>query len=187
MGKTWCACVMRWGRVDRPRPRLLGYALETWYIVHRGHRFRLTGSAWVGICVLGRAFNHPTQGWVEPGRYRWSRPKVKKKPQKADAPAVRHLAAMESSRFQDLLPIIEHLAVRQYDDGDPREPGWLTIQTYGAAWQVTVKDPDTALSFRVVAETLDKALESVALLLACDEAPWAPDAFLKRGKGKEKK
>lgn len=99
----------------------------------------------------------------------------------------KHLVAMETELFKDLLPLVEHCGVRQYDDGEAREVGWFTIKTQGAAWVVQVKDPDSACSFSVVASTLDKALETAALLLACDEAPWEPDAFLAGAKARKKK
>jgi len=101
---------------------------------------------------------------------------------------VKHLAPVETNRFTDLLPLVEHCCFRQYDDGDPREPGWITIKTQGAAWCVQVKDPDACVSFTAVAETLDKALDTAALLLACDDAPWEEDRWLKQqraGKGKK--
>jgi len=49
-----------------------------------------------------------------------------------------------------------------------------------------VKDPDTEMSFRLVDASLDKVLENATLLLACDEAPWSNDPYLKR-KGPQKK
>jgi len=115
----------------------------------------------------------------------WRYPSMKKKQSKS-AEGVKHLAAMESNRFSDLMSLVEHCSLRQYDDGDPREPGWLTIKTQGAAWVVQVKDPDAAVSFSAVAETLDKALETAALLLSCDDAPWEMDRFLQQNKTKKK-
>jgi len=38
-----------------------------------------------------------------------------------------------------------------------------------------------------VADTLDKALDTAALLLACDEAPWEQDVWLKNSQQKKKK
>lgn len=99
----------------------------------------------------------------------------------------KHLAAMETELFSRLMPLVEHCATRQYDDGEPREPGWFTVKTQGAAWCVQVKDPDGSCAFTAVAETLDKAFETAALLLACDEAPWEPDAFLAAAKARKKK
>lgn len=96
----------------------------------------------------------------------------------------KHLAAMESDIFNQLLALIEHCALRQYDDGSPREPGYVTLRTTGAAWMLSVKDPDTATSFTSVAATVDKCLETANLLLACDEAPWEPDLWLLKSKKK---
>jgi hypothetical protein len=112
---------------------------------------------------------------------------MKKRSVKVGTEGVKHLAAMESTILSGLLPLVEHCAVRQYEDGDAREPGWITIKTQGAAWCVQVKDPDGACSFTAVAETLDKALETAALLLSCDEAPWEPDRFLSDQKARKKK
>lgn len=89
-----------------------------------------------------------------------------------------HLAALESNYFAQLLPLVEHCALRQYDDKSSREPGWLIIRTVGAAWSLVVKDPDTCTCFTSLGTTLDKALESAALLLGCEDAPWEPDTYL---------
>jgi len=112
---------------------------------------------------------------------------MKKRQSAALTSGVKHLAPVESNLFSGLLPLIEHCAVRQYDDNDPREPGWFTVKTQGAAWIVQVKDPDGCVSFSAVGETLDKALETAALLLSCDEAPWEPDSFLASAKARKKK
>lgn len=89
-----------------------------------------------------------------------------------------HLAAMETTRFADVMSLVEHCALLKYEDGSPRQPGWITIKTNGSAWTIQVKDPDTACSFAAVADTLDKAVETAALLLSCDDAPWERDRFL---------
>lgn len=117
----------------------------------------------------------------------WGVPKMKKKVSKAALEGVKHLASVESDVFSQLMPLVEHCAVRQYDDGDSREPGWITIKTQGAAWCVQVKDPDACVSFTAIGDTLDKALSTAALLLSCDEAPWEPDTFLSAAKARRKK
>jgi len=114
-------------------------------------------------------------------------PSMKKKVSKAVMGDARHRAPVETELLKDCLPLIEHCAVVKYDDNDPREPGWITIKTQGAAWIVQVKDPDSCTSFSIVGETLDKALQSAALLLACDEAPWEPDSWLASSAAKKKK
>jgi len=154
--------------------------------VGMGHTvFHLTSEWWNGIYLtaITRRGQHNATGrdW----RVDVPRPIMKKKAAAAAGDnGARHIAALESNILKDLLPLIEHCALVRYDDGDQRVPGWLTIKTLGAAWCVQVKDPDSANSFQFVSDTLDKALEGAALLLACDDAPWQPDAFLKKQKGK---
>lgn len=114
-------------------------------------------------------------------------PSMKRRGPKTGAGGEKHLAALESRIFSDMLPLVEHMALRQYDDGESREPGWITMKSQGAAWCVQVKDPDSACSFTAVAETLDKALETAALLLSCDDAPWEPDTFLAAARARKKK
>lgn len=109
---------------------------------------------------------------------------MKKRAAKTEGADVRHVAALETNILRDLLPLVEHCAVKKYDDGDPREPGWIQVRTQGAAWSVTVKDPDTCTSFQAVADTLDKALETAALLLSCDDAPWERDIWLEQSKAR---
>lgn len=112
---------------------------------------------------------------------------MKKRQARSAAEGVKHLAPVESNYLANLLPLVEHCSIRQYDDGEPREPGWFTVKTQGAAWCVQVKDPDGCVSFTAIGETLDKALETAALLLSCDEAPWEPDTFLAAAKARRKK
>lgn len=115
------------------------------------------------------------------------KPVMKKRGVKPLGEATKHLAPMESDVFSKLLPLVEHCAVRQYDDGETREPGWFTVKTQGAAWSVQIKDPDSCCSFTAVGKTLDEALETAALLLGCEEAPWEPDTFLQASAARKKK
>jgi len=112
---------------------------------------------------------------------------MKKKNVAKSVDGVKHLAPVETEIFKGLFPLVEHCCLRQYEDGDPREPGYLTIRTQGAAWSVQVKDADACVSFSAVAETLDKALETAALLLSCDEAPWELDKWLADAAKRRKK
>jgi len=90
-----------------------------------------------------------------------------------------HIAAMETAVFEKLHELVKHCCVTRYEDGTPRKPGWFTIKTYGSAWVVQVKDPDSALSLAVTQQSLDDALALVDVLLGSEEAPWEPDPFLK--------
>lgn len=157
---------------------------------------------WIGgkKFVLDAAVGH---GYVlvavfEPGkglREVWSigqfkkarRHHVKKKTASSPAPGRKHLAPMETEVFHNLMPIVEHLAVTQYDDGDARKVGRLTLTTHGSNWQADVKDPDTLQEMRVTAPTLDELLALLARLLSSEEAPWAPDSWAINQEKKKKK
>lgn len=113
----------------------------------------------------------------------------KKSPGLSTAGAERpvHLAAMESEIFAKCHELVKHCSITRYDDGDARKPGWITIKTMGSAWVVTVKDPDAALSMSATGQSLDDALQLADLLLGSDEAPWEPDQWLRKEKGKVNK
>lgn len=111
---------------------------------------------------------------------------MKKKLVGSGGPAPRHLAAMESALFTQHMALLEHMALTAYEDGDARQPGFITLRTLGSAWVFDVKDPDTGLSFRILDQQFDKGLDLVQLLLACDEAPWTKDPFLNLN-GRKKK
>lgn len=103
---------------------------------------------------------------------------MKRRQAKGNSEGGQHLAAMETELFRELAALVEHCAVRKYEDGEPRQSGWITLKTSGAAWVLQVKDPDSCCSFTAIADTLDKAFSTANLLLACEEAPWEPDTFL---------
>lgn len=110
-----------------------------------------------------------------------------KKVKREDRAAVMNLAALETEVFSEFIPLIEHCCCLQYEDGSPRQPGWITVSTSGAAWRLVVKDPDSCSSFTVVGKTVDEVLGSAALLLGCEEAPWEHDSYLARTSGKKGK
>jgi len=149
--------------------------------------FTLTSKPWHGIAVVGcLKMGKGSIPEDKPQRV-WEFPTMKKKQAAGDDAAVRHIVAMESNYLAQLLPLVEHMAVTRYDDGDARMAGWVTIKTQGAAWVVQIKDPDSGNSFQVVDASLDKALEGASLMLACDAAPWSADPFLAQMKARKKK
>lgn len=140
-----------------------------------------------GICVMHRATRAAHFELLDTPCWEWEYPAMAIRKRQVQTTDVQHLAAVESVIFSDMMSLIEHCCLRKYEDGTDRECGWFTIKVTGAAWVVQVKDPDSATSFSAVADTLDKALGTAALLLACDEAPWEPDQFLARMKAEKKK
>jgi len=98
-----------------------------------------------------------------------------------------NLAAVESNVFAKLMGLVAHCADIKYDDGQPRQPGWITLKTFGSTWQIEAKDPDTCQYMRVTQPTLDDAITLLALLLDSEDAPWEHDVWAAQQKDKKKK
>lgn len=112
---------------------------------------------------------------------------MKKKAPVLGVVGVKHLAPMETEIFGNLMPLIEHMAIVQYDDGDARKAGRITLCTHGSIWQADVKDPDTLQQMRVSAPTFDELLLLLVRLLSSEEAPWEPDTWAQQQQKKSKK
>jgi len=187
MAKTWVVICHRW-RLHGVRPcRFLPRGVLSFYIARKTFVYTLTSKPFKGICLTAALRNGNASLPSEKPTWTWEFPDMKKKSVASAESGGRHLAALESNILAQLLPLVEHMGVTRYDDGDARLTGWVTIKTQGAAWVVQVKDPDSGNSFTVVDASLDKALETASLMLACDEAPWSPDPFLKAQGAKKKK
>lgn len=185
-GLIYAKCPLHWSGT-RPRKWLPPFRKIEWKVRYKRSTILLTWVPFRGIAA--RALWLPGDDWLAfpPEGQRWERPEMKKKVAGTGPGGEKHLVDMQTTLLKGHLPILEHCAFRQYDDGDPREPGWVTIATNGSAWVVTVKDPDSGNSFKVVGATIDQALDTAALHLACEEAPWEPDRFLLDALKKKKK
>lgn len=112
---------------------------------------------------------------------------MKRRTAPSNASGQKHLASVETNILTQCHAIVRHCAVTQYDDGEPRKPGWITVKTFGSAWQIEAKDPDSCLALRVVENSLDEALALLTLLLESDEAPWEVDTWLQQQAAKGRK
>lgn len=99
-------------------------------------------------------------------------------------PAEGHGVTAQAScvtRIWDQLPhLVEHLAVRVYEDGGARQPGRLIVDVVGSMWRAIAKDNDSGMQLVVYMPSLDDCLLSLELLLGADEAPWEPDPYAKQ-------
>lgn len=152
-------------------------------------RVRIEVAARRGFGYTAWAFDSPRRGTVSVwGVDTYQEMIGMKKKKKPDAAATaRHLAPMESNILHAMMPLVEHCAATQYEDGDPRKPGWFTVRTFGSTWQIEVKDPDTMQMMRITQPTLDDALMMASLLLAAEDAPWEPDTWAMTQAKKSKK
>lgn len=158
--------------------------LHCWYGKKRIDWMGKTGYGIVPVAVTrldGSSVVLWSVGEMKKGR------RMKKKKEPGTNIALRHLAAMETEYLKDLMPIVEHLAVTQYEDGDARKTGSITIETYGSVWQIRVKDHDSLQEMKVQAKTLDEALLNLAIYMSSEDAPWMPDEWARREAEKKKK
>lgn len=182
---------MCWPRPrGRPRKRVcrfLGGADAHLVFVRSNKCIVLGYLRWVGISPWGwLPKDHPYCTNLVT-RYYESEADVKRRLTTADSPeSPSHFADVESVVFARLHPIVAHLAVSRYDDGQPRQPGSLMIRCVGASWQVTAKEPDAKAMLVVTAPTLDDALAALSLALESDQTPWQPDPWAS-GQGPRRK
>lgn len=92
-----------------------------------------------------------------------------------DGPA--HLAPIDSQVLSRWVVLLQHLAVIRYDDGEPRQPGKVFVETMGSAWKVVITDPDSCGKLQVVGQTPEEALDLACLLLDADDTPWEADPY----------
>lgn len=108
-----------------------------------------------------------------------------KKVRISERSAVKHLAALETEQFRDQMSIVEHLSLLQYEDGTPRQTGYLGVWVQGSQWMARITDKDADATLTAGGRTLDEALGVLALLLGSEDAPWEPVSRRSQGKGRK--
>jgi len=180
MGRKMRCIAARWPlKLHSRRPWQWASSRAGFFFVKIGlSRFLLTSKPYSGMCVTARWRRYPDGREHPPADVVTEFPSMAIKKRESKAKDIKHLAPVESQVFEGLLSLVEHMCMMQYEDGSPRVPGWITVKSQGAAWAVQIKDPDSCSSFTAVGATLDAALETAALLLSCDDAPWEADKWL---------
>jgi len=92
----------------------------------------------------------------------------------ADRASVRHLAALETEMFKEHLAVLEVLALLQYADGTPREPGYLGMWCQGATWVLRVQDKTGDAQMTAEGRSPEEAWDTLQLLLGSENPPWEP-------------
>lgn len=163
--RDWSACMVRVGPLYWKLAFRRGYGITCWSFERDGFACPMwPGLSWYGDLLV-----------------------IKRRKAQADAPTANHLAPVETNVFAKLMALVEHCAATKYDDGEARRPGWFTVRTRGSAWEVEIKDPDTASRLVVVQQTLDDALALAQVLLETEDAPWEPDQWLAASNARSKK
>lgn len=83
--------------------------------------------------------------------------------------------------------ILAHCATLAYEDGCPRQPGWITIRTRGIEWECIAKDPDAGAQLIARGASVDDAMQLLNELLGADNAPWELDQYLSARKPRKRK
>jgi hypothetical protein len=83
-----------------------------------------------------------------------------------------------STLWPKLPAIREFLHATAYEDGTPRQPGYLTVRNKVTGIEVTLYDPDSGTRLPCRGRTLDEALTLTEQLLGVEEAPWESDRYL---------
>lgn len=170
----------------KPR-RWLAKDWGSWYVPFGDGHLHLFGKRLFGISVWSyQKLGYSVHYWLGSTWY-GDVEMIKKRKVGQKATEAKHLAAVESNVFEKLMPIVEHCAAIKYDDGSERKPGWVTLRTRGSAWEVEVKDPDTASRLVVIQQNLDDALALVVVLLESEDAPWESDPWLAKQNAAQKR
>lgn len=98
-----------------------------------------------------------------------------------------HLASLDTLMLKACPHVVQHLAVVRYDDGTPRRPGRLFLETVGAFYKVILKDQEAGLEMILSAPSIDDVFALADLMLASDTPPWQADPYARdRTPGKKK-
>lgn len=87
------------------------------------------------------------------------------------------MVSMDTKILTSLQNVMAHLCVVRFEDGTPRKPGRMFIETQGTMWKIVLKEPEGGLELAVCANTIDDALATADLLLGSDQCPWQLDPW----------
>ena len=178
------------GKWKRKSAYMLLPRREKWFYYRRGsHLLLLHWKPFAGIWLHAERVGDDS---AEPHTItlRSDYPMAVKKRQPKDLTGTGLPSASPTSVLLAKLPALrEWLTATTYEDGTARNPGKLSVETYGVTWSILLRDPDAGLRLNVRAPELDKALLLVEQLLGVEEAPWERDEWLtaqlaKKGKKK---
>lgn len=185
MPKWWFTCY-RGNRWNRKRPAtFLPMGKGLFKVLTAGGFFAMRYAPFRGVCkaawfVAGQSFDES----LRTAKVVWEVTSVKKV-KVGDRSSVKHLAALESEMFREHLSVVEVLALLQYDDGTPRQPGYLGMWTQGATWFVRVTDKDAEAQITAEGRTAEEAWDNLALSLSLDSPPWEPCQRRRKGTGQK--
>ena len=174
MAKEW-SVFHRSRRWVRKRPcRWLPTGKGMYWLLTRGRRYAIRYSPFRGVrAVAWFRRDAPYGASLNDAEVVVEEADVKKV-KITERSAVKHIAALETEYLSDCVAVVDSIAMLQYDDGSPRQGGYLGVWTQGSAWVARITDKDGEATLTAEGRTLDEALDLLTLLLGADDAPWEP-------------
>lgn len=93
----------------------------------------------------------------------------------------------ESKIFGKLPNFLAFLTVKKYDDGSPRKPGRIWLESDGVAYTLTLFEGSAYARVRLRAASIDDAYAAAEKHLASDNPPWEPDDYARQRDVEKKK
>lgn len=92
----------------------------------------------------------------------------------------------ETKLWAALPQLVEFIVATAYEDGSPRVPGTVQLETKAICFALTLRDPDSGMRLQIQAPTLDDVLKGANKLLGAPDAPWEVDRYLTEQLAKKK-
>lgn len=109
-----------------------------------------------------------------------------KKPTLSAPTAPSILAMQDKDAFREFPGLRGFFLNLAYDDGETaREPGVMIIRPEASRWMLTLKDATFCTQLLVSGPTWDEALLMAEMLLLDERAPWVPDQWAQKRRGKK--
>lgn len=83
--------------------------------------------------------------------------------------------------------LCEYLTARSWPDGEPRKLSKLFIDTDGALWRATLKEPNFCYQIQVTGKAPDDLLLALEIALTLDTPPWSIDQWAVDNQKKKRK
>lgn len=152
-----------------------GFPLLMWWKAHAGYRP-------LALATKKEPGREDIQQWFLPGEE-----VAIKRRQNIDTPALLPFLSNETVILKKCPALVEFISATAYEDGSPRQPGYVTIRNRVIEFEITLYDPDAGQRVSIRARLIDQCFAGVEAILQAVDAPWEPDQYLQGRLPKKKK
>lgn len=169
---------------------------RSWSPAHSARYMWRVGQWLVTVIWEKRVGFFPTSAWREgsgtPGEiinYPNCEVKRMKKPVRPEPAAMPDVLPLYECRILKKFPLLTRfLTDRWYEDGSPRTPGSMWLDSDQTSFTIMLKEKTTFMQARFRAATMDDVYAAVEMFLGLDAPPWELDEYaLSRAPKKGKK